>query len=185
LPNEQSAAVFFDRDGTLMQDVDYCGDPARVEVFSGAAEVLRQLKEGGFKIFVITNQSGIGRGYFNEADYRAVENEFLRQLGPDLVDATYFCPDPPSAASTRRKPQPGMVLEAQRDHQLDLTRSFFVGDKASDVECGRRAGVRTILVQTGCGKQATDSSPDYVARDLAQAAEIILAATDSSSGGHG
>ena len=165
-----------------MRDVDYCGDAAAVEVFSGAAQALRRLKARGYKIFVITNQSGIGRGYFTEADYRAVEKEFLRQLGPELVEATYFCPDTPGVSSPRRKPQPGMVFEAQREHQLDLARSFFVGDKASDVECGRLAGVHTILVETGYGKLAAASSPDFIARDLGQAAEIILAAADNPAG---
>src|SRR5438128_2653871 len=150
-PNESWPAVFFDRDGTLMRDVDYCGDPAKVEVYPEAREALRRLKERGYRLVIITNQSGIGRGYFTENDYRAVEAEFLRQLGETLIDASYYCPDLPTSASIRRKPGPGMVFEAQRDHQIDLRRSFFVGDKASDIGCGENAGVRTILVQTGYG----------------------------------
>lgn len=173
-PNESHAAVFFDRDGTLMHDVEYCGDPDRVAVFDGAAGALRRLKDAGFKIIVITNQSGIGRGYFTEADYRRVEEEMTRQLGAGLLDATYFCPDAPGASSSRRKPEPGMVLEAARDHDLDLSRSFFVGDKAIDAECGRNAGVRTILVQTGCEQHAAASAADWVAHDLAEATDIIL-----------
>ncbi|MEY2484124.1 MAG: D-glycero-D-manno-heptose 1,7-bisphosphate phosphatase [Verrucomicrobiota bacterium] len=172
--NETAPAVFLDRDGTLMRDVDYCGDPKDVEVFRGAAEALRQLKSNGYKLVVITNQSGVGRGYFTEEDYRAVEAEFLRQLGDGLLDGSYHCPDLPGINSTRRKPAPGMVLEAQRDHHLDLSRSWFVGDKASDIECGRNAGVRTILMQTGYGAGETNCGADWVARDLAHAAEIIL-----------
>lgn len=167
-------AVFLDRDGTLMADVDYCGDPARVEVFPNAGEALRQLKRSGYKLVVVTNQSGIGRGYFGENDYRAVEREFLRQLGNDLIDATYYCADLPEANSSRRKPAPGMIFEAQRDHHLDLPRSYFIGDKTSDIECGRNAGVRTILVQTGYGTQEINCRADFVARDLAHATEIIL-----------
>jgi D-glycero-D-manno-heptose 1,7-bisphosphate phosphatase len=174
--NETGPAVFLDRDGTIMRDVDYCGDPAEVEVFSGAADALGQLKARGFKLIIVTNQSGIGRGYFAENDYRAVEWEFLRQLGEGLIDATYFCPDPPDANSPRRKPAPGMIFEAQRDHRLDLARSYFIGDKASDIECGRNAGVRTILVQTGYGAHETNGQADWIARDLAQATEIILGA---------
>jgi D-glycero-D-manno-heptose 1,7-bisphosphate phosphatase len=169
-------AIFLDRDGTLMRDVDYCGDPARVEVFPQAAEALRRLKQRGYKLVVITNQSGIGRGYFTEADYRAVEAEFLRQLGDGLIDASYHCPDLPGIHSLRRKPGPGMIFEAQRDHRLDLRRSFFVGDKASDIGCGRNAGVRTILVETGSGAGETNCGADWIARDIAHAAEIILAA---------
>lgn len=160
-----------------MRDVDYCGDPGQVEVFPGAAETLRKLKGAGYKLIIVTNQSGIARGYFSEDDYRAVEREFLRQLGENLIDATYYCADLPSTNSPRRKPAPGMILEAQRKHHLDLAPSYFIGDKASDIECGRNAGVRTILVQTGYGANETHCSPDRVARDLAHAAEIILGAT--------
>src|SRR6187549_837149 len=91
--NETFPAVFLDRDGTLMRDVDYCGDPTQVEVFAGAAEALGRLKANGYKLIIVTNQSGLGRSYFTEADYRAVEKEFLRQLGEGLIDATYYCPD--------------------------------------------------------------------------------------------
>lgn len=159
-----------------MRDVDYCGDPGRVEVFPGAAGALRQLKAQGYKLIVVTNQSGIARGYFSEEDYRAVEREFLHQLGEDLIDATYYCADLPGTNSARRKPAPGMVLEAQRDHHLDLARSYVIGDKASDIECGRSAGVKTILVQTGYGAHEKDCRADWIARDLAQATEIILGA---------
>jgi D-glycero-D-manno-heptose 1,7-bisphosphate phosphatase len=175
--NETYPAIFLDRDGTLMRDVDYCGDPGQVEVFAGATGALRQLKEAGYKLVIITNQSGIGRGYFNEADYRAVEREFLRQIGDDLIDGTYYCADVPEMNSPRRKPAPGMILEAEHNHHLDLARSYFIGDKASDIACGRNAGVRTILVQTGYGAHETDCRADWIARDLAHAAEIILGAT--------
>jgi len=161
-----------------MRDVDYCGDPAQVEVFSGAAGALRQLKAHGYKLIIVTNQSGIARGYFSEEDYRAVEKESLRQLGEELIDATYFCPDLPGTPSARRKPAPGMIFEAQRDHCLDLAQSYFVGDKTSDIECGRNAGVRTILVQTGYAVRESNCRAQWIARDLAHAAEIILGAND-------
>jgi len=174
--DETGPAVFLDRDGTIMRDVDYCGDPAEVEVFSGAAGALGRLKARGYKLIIVTNQSGIGRGYFSETEYRAVEKEFLRQLGEGLIDATYCCPDAPDANSPRRKPAPGMIFEAQRAHRLDLARSYFIGDKKSDIECGRNAGVRTILVQTGYGAHEVDSQADWIAHDLVHAAEIILGA---------
>ena len=172
--DETFRAVFLDRDGTVMRDVDYCGDPARVEVFPGAADALRRLKANGYKLIILTNQSGIARGYFNDHDYRVVEREFLRQLGGELIDATYYCPDLPEANSPRRKPAPGMILEAKRDHGLDLARSYLIGDKRSDIACGRNAGVRTILVQTGYGAHESDCQADWIARDLAHAATIIL-----------
>ena len=168
-----SPAVFLDRDGTIMHDVDYCSDPNAIELFDGVIDALRKLKEAGFRLFVITNQSGIGRGYFTEQEYRAVENELNRKLGADLIDATYFCPDKPGEDSRRRKPAPEMVLEAVRDHDLDLERSFFVGDKAIDIDCGRNAGVRTVLVRTGYG-HSERCAPDWAADNLAEAAEIIL-----------
>ena len=161
-----------------MRDVDYCGDPRKVEVFPPAAEALRRLKQKGYKLIVITNQSGIGRGFFTEADYRRVESEFVRQLGDGLIDASYHSSDLPTSNSIRRKPGPGMIFEAQRDHGIALRRSFLVGDKASDIGCGRNAGVRTILVQTGYGAGETNSGADWIARDIAHAAEIILAANE-------
>lgn len=175
--NETHPAIFLDRDGTLMRDVDYCGDPGLVEVFPEAAGALRQLKKSGYKLIIITNQSGIGRGYFTENDYRAVEREFLHQLGEGLIDDTYFCADLPGLNSPRRKPAPGMILEARRDHRLDLARSYMIGDKTSDIECGLNAGVRTILVQTGYGADELNCRADWIARDLPHAAEIILGAT--------
>ena len=173
-PDESWPAVFLDRDGTLMRDVDYCGDPGKVEIFPEARPALRRLKEKGYKLIIITNQSGIGRGYFTEDDYRAVESEFVRQLGDGLIDASYHCPDLPTSTSVRRKPGPGMIFEAQRDHRIDLRRSFFVGDKASDIGCGENAGVRTILVQTGYGAGEKNCRPDWTAKDIAGAVEIIL-----------
>ena len=167
-------AVFLDRDGTLMEEVHYCGDPALVRVYPGVAEALRKLRQAGFRRFIVTNQSGIGRGLITEAQYRAVQDELLRQLGPEAVDADYFCPDPPWLASPRRKPEPGMVMEAAAAYDIDLARSYFIGDKADDIECGRRAGVRTILVLTGYGAQQ-NCSADFVASDFAQAAQFVIA----------
>ena len=169
-----SPAVFFDRDGTLMHDADYCSRPDQVRVFDGVASALRQLKKAGYKIIVITNQSGIGRGFFTEKDYRAVEAEVSRQLGHGLIDATYFCPDVPGQPSECRKPAPGMVLQAARKHHIDLARSFFVGDKEIDAECAHNAGVRAIRVRTGFDKMTDGSCADWVAEDVPAATKIIL-----------
>ena len=165
-------AVFFDRDGTLMEDVHYCGDPAKVRLYPGVAPALRDLKRAGYRLFIVTNQSGIGRGLITEEQYHAVQREFLRQLGEDLIDGSYFCPDSPGVPSTRRKPEPGMLLEAAAEHGIDLARSWMVGDKAADVECGRRAGARTVLVLTGYGA-GQQCSPDFTERDAVAAAERI------------
>lgn len=169
-----SAAVFFDRDGTIMEDTDYCSDPKDVRIFPGVLGALQRLKSRGFKIIVITNQSGIGRGLFTLDQYRAVEAEVLRQLGGGLVDATYYCPDAPEQPSECRKPAPGMVVKAMRDHQIDLSRSFLIGDKEIDVECARNAGVRAIRVRTGIQRDVTGSNADWVADDVPAAVQIIL-----------
>jgi D-glycero-D-manno-heptose 1,7-bisphosphate phosphatase len=156
-----------------MEDAHYCGDPARVLVYPGVSAALRKLKEAGFATAVVSNQSGIGRGLITEAQYRAVQDEFLRQVGAGLIDASYFCPDAPGTPSTCRKPEPGMVLEAARDLGLDLARSWLIGDKSDDIECGRRAGARTILVLTGYGAEQR-CQPDFTVADAVQAVALIL-----------
>src|SRR5437899_11827740 len=171
-----SPAIFVDRDGTIMEDRDYCSDPKDVKIFPGVPEALRRLKSNGFKLIIITNQSGIGRGLFTVEQYRAVEAEVLRQLGAGLIDATYFCPDVPGQHSSCRKPAPGMIVEATRQHQIDLTRSFLIGDKEIDVECGRNAGVRTIRVKTGPEREMAGSMADWITKDVPAAADIILGA---------
>ena len=172
-----SPAIFIDRDGTIMQDADYCSDPREVKIFPRVAEALRRLKSKGFKLIIITNQSGIGRGFFTVEQYRAVEAEVLRQLGDGLIDATYFCPDVPGQHSSCRKPAPGMIVEATREHQIDLARSFLIGDKEIDAQCGRNVGMRTIRVRTGFDRETAGSMADWVAEDLPAAAEIILNTT--------
>ena len=170
-----SPTVFIDRDDTIMEDCGYCSDPKDVKVFPGVPEALRRLKSNGFKLIIITNQSGIGRGFFTVEQYRAVEAEVLRQLGSGLIEATYFCPDVPGQQSTHRKPAPGMIVDAARDHQIDLSHSFLIGDKEIDVECAHNAGVRAIRVRTGVQGDMAGSKADWVVDDLPAAVEIILA----------
>jgi D-glycero-D-manno-heptose 1,7-bisphosphate phosphatase len=166
-------AVFFDRDGTLMEEVNYCAEPSQVHVYPGVPKALRELKDAGFLNIIISNQSGIGRGYFSEAQYHAVQGELLRQIGEGLIDAEYFCPDVPGTRSTCRKPETGMLLEAAQDLGIDLSRSVMVGDKTSDIECARRAGTRSVLVATGYGLSET-CEPDFRASGVPEAADWIL-----------
>jgi D-glycero-D-manno-heptose 1,7-bisphosphate phosphatase len=180
VPDELAPAVFLDRDGTLMREVNYCADPRQVEIFPGVPEALVRLRTARYKLIVISNQAGIGRGYFTEAQYRLVEAEVARAVLPATFDGVYFCPDRPDLATKRRKPAPGMVFEAQRDHDIDLARSFFIGDKAIDIECGRNAGVRTILVKTGYGANEAHAEADWIVDDLSAAAEIILGLGEAS-----
>lgn len=168
-------AVFFDRDGTLIEESPYCADPGLVKILPGVPDALRRLKEAGFLVFIITNQSGLGRGLITETQYRAVAAETLRQAGPGAIDGVYVCPEVPEAASPRRKPAPGMVLEAAADHGIDLARSYFIGDKADDIECGRRAGTITIQVLTSYGATQRCTA-DHVAADVVAAVDWLLTA---------
>jgi histidinol-phosphate phosphatase family protein len=173
-----NCAVFFDRDGTLMEEVHYCADPALVRVYTGVPEALAKLKAAGFYVFVVTNQSGIGRGLMTLEQYESVQREFLRQVGPGLIDASYFCPDAPGVPSTRRKPEPGMILEAAAAFAIELPRSWMVGDKSADIECGERAGTRTIQVATGYGLDQP-CAPDFHAKSAAEAVAIIQKCIDA------
>ena len=170
----KTPAVFFDRDGTIMQDADYCSDPRDVHVFPFVPDSLRKLEARGYKLIMVTNQSGIGRGYFTREQYETVHAEVLRQIGEPLIDATYVCPDPPGVDSQCRKPAPGMVLQGAREHKVDLSRSIFVGDKEIDVQCGHNAGLKTIRVETGFETNTANSAAEWVVENFAEATEIIL-----------
>ena len=172
-------AVFLDRDGTLMEDTGYVANPQDVRIYPGTQEALGALKARGFATVIVTNQSGIARGYFTEAYYHMVHARLIELLGPGLIDAVYFCAEHPDTASQRRKPGPGMLLEAARDLALDLERSWMIGDREGDLEAGRRAGCRSILVQTGIGTETDPSGAEFVAKDFASAAAFILKTSDA------
>jgi len=141
-----SRAIFMDRDGTVMADVGYPRQPDDVELLPGAAETLARLRALGFKLIVVSNQSGIGRGLVTADEAAAVHKRFVAELrahGVEL-DGAYYCPHSPEDACTCRKPLPGLIEQAARELGVDLADSFMVGDKESDVEAGRRAGCRTI-----------------------------------------
>ena len=165
-------ALFLDRDGTLMEDVGYCAHPDRVQLFPGVSGALRSLKLDGWLLIVVTNQSGVARGYFTEEEYRLVEQEVDRQL-PGLIDRTYVSFDGPESTSGRRKPGVGMLEEAVAEFGIDPAVSFMIGDKSSDVACGRAAGCGTILVLTGEGRQHLDCGADLVVDDLVSAASVL------------
>jgi HAD superfamily hydrolase (TIGR01662 family) len=164
-----SPAVFLDRDGTLIRNIDYINDPKDVEMFPDVPDAFRRLKTAGFRIVIITNQSGFARGLVTQEQYEAVQARLLELAGPETIDATYMCPD----FGPRRKPSPTMILEAARDLHLDPARSYMIGDKPIDVLCGQNAGTKTIFVQTGYPLDET-CTPDFVAANMAEAAEWIL-----------
>ncbi|WP_088536648.1 D-glycero-beta-D-manno-heptose 1,7-bisphosphate 7-phosphatase [Geobacter sp. DSM 9736] len=179
-------AVFLDRDGTINVDTDYVHRAEDFEFIPGAPEAIRLLKEAGLVVVVVTNQSGIGRGYYDEEALADLHRYLDTELAPvgASIDAYYFCPHHPEHAvgdyrvdCSCRKPLPGMLEQAACDLDLDLRRSFMVGDKLSDVEAGLQAGCRTLLVRTGYGDKAAPSVPEgvTVCDDLMSAARSILA----------
>ena len=180
-------AVFLDRDGTLVQRCHYPSRPEHLRLYDGIAAPLAALRRAGFRLVVVTNQSGIARGYFTEADLAHMHAHLRTELaarGAEL-DAIYHCPHHPdgqvAGLAVRcdcHKPAPGLPLRAARELRLDLARSWFVGDILDDVEAGARAGCRTVLVDLGTepAPQSAPRQPDFVARDTPHALAIILAA---------
>ncbi len=179
-------AVFLDKDGTLIQDVPYNADPKRIALCRGAVRGLDRLKRAGYRLIVVSNQSGVARGYFPEESLIAVERrvrELLAEHDLDL-DGFYYCPHHPDGVVTEyaiqcecRKPSPGMLIGAARGQEIDLGRSWMVGDILNDVEAGARAGCETILVDNGNEtewKMSPMRRPHFVVRNLFQAAQIIL-----------
>ena len=166
-------AVFFDRDGTLMDEVNYCNNPADVRAIPGAVAKLQKLRAAGWMNIIITNQSGLSSGKITMAQYESVNTELDRQL-EGLIDAVYFCPDSSANPTMRRKPNPGMLEEAAREHGIQLSKSWMIGDKDIDVQCGRAAGCRTILVRTGHGENQSGSEADFTVGNVVEAIEIIF-----------
>jgi len=176
-----SRAVFLDRDGTINEEVNYLRQPEDLRLLPGAALAIRRLKEQGWLVIVITNQSGVARGYYTEGDVAAIHARLqadLAQAGSG-VDAIYYCPHHPDAACACRKPGTRLFEQAARDFDLDLAASYVVGDKQSDLLPGKRLGCGTILVLTGYGRselalaEQQGWQPDYVADDLYKAAQWI------------
>jgi len=177
-----SAAVFLDRDGTIIKEKEYLRDPAQVELLPGALAGLKRLGNAGFKLFIVSNQSGVGRGFFTLADVEAVHARMLRELTPDGVrfEKIYIAPEAPDQPSRGRKPSPQFLFDARDEFGVDLAGSYLIGDKLIDLECGWNAGVRkSILVRTGYGAEverivANKLANAVVVDDLATAAEWVL-----------
>jgi D-glycero-D-manno-heptose 1,7-bisphosphate phosphatase len=179
-------AVFLDRDGTIADEVGYLNHLSRFRMFPFAAAVVRRLNEAGLSVVVITNQSGVGRGYFPESLVHEVHDQMAQQLAAAgaRVDAVYYCPHTSADNCSCRKPKTGMLDRAAREHMIELKRSFVVGDRHGDVELARNVGARSILVRTGYGEGELAwhaakwaRQPDFVAQDLVDAADWILRQT--------
>jgi len=175
-------AVFLDRDGTIIEEREYLHRVEQVVLFAGAAEALKSLQEAGFKLFIVSNQSGVGRGYFTLAEVEAVNQHLAQQFARRGVrfEKIYIAPEAPDAPSRGRKPSPQFLLDARDEFDLDLAQSYMIGDKLIDLECGWNAGVKKcLLVRTGYGEQVERDSGDKLARaavvnDLKSAAEWIM-----------
>jgi D-glycero-D-manno-heptose 1,7-bisphosphate phosphatase len=173
------AAVFLDRDDTLIENVPYLGDPAQVRLLPGAAEACQKLRQAGFPLFVVSNQSGVGRGLISKEQVQAVDRKMESLLGgAGAITGYYHCfAAPGDPYDERRKPSPVMLQEAAREHGLELSRSVMVGNRASDIHAGQRAGCSTILLDLNVPKQEKEEAirhASFVAKDWKSAVEFIL-----------
>lgn len=175
----KNAAVFLDRDGTINEDSGYIDSPEKLVIIDGVYSAIKKLNSKGFKVVVITNQSGVARGYFSKGAVDAVNKmleELLKKQGAHL-DGMYYCPHHPDDDCECRKPKTGMLKRAKEDLRIDFEKSYVVGDKVSDVEIACKIGGKGILVLTGAGKDEKEKlihQPAYIADDLKDAVEWII-----------
>jgi D-glycero-D-manno-heptose 1,7-bisphosphate phosphatase len=183
---DKRRAVFLDRDGTINVEKDYLHKIEDFEFIPGAPEAIKQLKDAGFLVIVVSNQSGVARGFFSEEDVYKLHQYLqleLRVYGTS-IDAFYFCPHHPEKGLRAykiecdcRKGSPGMLLQAAREYDIDLQKSFMVGDKLADIEAGERAGCKSILVLTGYGERVSFKPKTVLVEkcpDIGSAAMLIL-----------
>jgi D,D-heptose 1,7-bisphosphate phosphatase len=184
-----SRAFFIDRDGTLNEDIGYVSTPNELILYPWAAEAVRLVNESGFKAIVITNQSGIARGMYSEQTLGAIHERMITELARDgaRIDAVYYCPHHPEIGAVDyrktcdcRKPRTGMLEAAASEHNIDLTRSFVIGDKSSDILLAQNAGAGAVLVLTGYGRETLahperwPCRPSFIAENLLLAVKQIL-----------
>ena len=170
--------MFLDRDGTVARDVPYCSRVEDFELLPMVPEAVRLLNESGFSVILVTNQSGIARGYFDEQTLSSIHEKMNRDLAESgaRLDAVYVCPHHPDDDCPCRKPRPGLIFQAAEEMGIELSRSFVIGDHARDILAGKVAGCRTVLVTTGPdgGDMGNDSVvADFVADTLYEAAEFV------------
>lgn len=179
-------AVFLDRDGTIIKHVDLLSKISQLHLLSGVSQAVKRINKLGFLTVIVTNQPVVARGIISLKEIKVIHSELLRRLKSDeaIIDAVYFCPHHPEATDKRyrvncrcRKPKPGLILLAAKELNLDLGRSFTIGDAMIDLVAGQRAGTRTILVKTGPGHARLDqlykTTPEFVARNLNEAVTIL------------
>jgi len=180
-------AFFLDRDGTLIEENQYISSPEQIEIIDGNFDAIRLMNEAGYLVIIISNQSGVARGYFKE-DTVPIINSSIEKIFADkncTIDAFYYCPHFPegivpeySIICDCRKPKTGLIKQAEKDFDIDLSKSYFIGDRLTDVQCGRNAGMEGILLLTGYGKKAlaeTNEQQDFrIFNNLFEAMKCIL-----------
>lgn len=162
-------AVFLDRDGTLIEEKEYLHQPEEVAVFPGVGVALKSLRDAGFALFIVSNQSGVGRGYFSLADVDRVHHHLISELARlgGKIEKIYVAPEAPGQPSRGRKPSPQFLFDARDEFGVDLGSSYMIGDKLIDLECGWNAGVgKSLLVRTGYGAELERQSPDKLAKAM-------------------
>jgi D-glycero-D-manno-heptose 1,7-bisphosphate phosphatase len=179
--------IILDRDGTLIVERNYLSNPDGVELLDNVAVALRRFQEQGWGRLVVTNQSGIGRGYFSPETVDSIHARMVELLARQgaAIDGIYVCPHTPEDDCDCRKPKTGLVLKAAADWGFDPSDCVFIGDKACDVDLGRALGGSTILVLTGYGKEHRErglARPDFAVRDLDEAVDVILTALSPREG---
>jgi histidinol-phosphate phosphatase family protein len=172
-------AIFLDRDGTINEDTGYIGSPDKLSLIYGSMDAVKKINEAGIMVVVISNQSGVGRGYFTIEAVEAVNNKLSEMLGNGgaKIDAFYYCPHHPDEECGCRKPKTGLVERAAKELDIDLPSSYVVGDKVSDIEMAYKSGAKAVLVLTGYGaehKGLLKRSPDFVAKNLSEAVDWII-----------
>lgn len=173
---ENRSAIFLDRDGTLIEEVNFLSRVEDLRIFPYTLEALTLLKDAGHQLFVVTNQSGIGRGIYDVDAMHGIHDAIQLHLG-GLIDAFYHCPHLPCDGCECRKPGLGMIRAAAADNRIDLAASWMVGDKKIDVETGQHAGMKTAIVMTGYGRShlpTVECPPDVIAEDLLEVTRAIL-----------
>lgn len=182
------AAVFLDRDGTINEEVNYLSRIEDLQLIPGAIEAIRLLNQAQIRAIVISNQAGVARGFFTEDRVKQIHDHLNKILisSDARLDGIYYCPHHPTAGKGKykidcdcRKPKPGLLFQAARAFDIDLNMSYLIGDKKTDLDAGRAAGCRTILVRTGYGKQTEqelgiEDWPDYIADHVLAAVRWIL-----------
>jgi histidinol-phosphate phosphatase family protein len=177
-----SRAVFLDRDGTVNKEVNYLSKIRQLDILPNSAKAIKLLNENNFKVIIITNQSGVAREYFSKETLEDINEHLKNELAKEgaQIDAIYYCPHHPDEGCQCRKPRPGMIESAKKEHDLDLSSSFIVGDTINDLETGYNVGCKTVLVLTGYGKRELKEqenwklSPDFIAQDLLDAVMWII-----------